>query len=89
MASVPQDPATYSRELTPWPALLTNRRFWAGLSIVSMWLAVLFVGVFGPSFVATSASGDSTTIPAGIGVALFAFVGSAAVAKRGLSRDEQ
>lgn len=89
MASVSHGPATYARAPSTWPELLTMREFWAGLSIIVMWLAVLFVGVFGPSFVSTSAGGNSTTIPAGIGVALFAFLGSSAVAKFGFRHDDR
>jgi hypothetical protein len=39
--------------------------------------------------VSTSAGGNSTTIPAGIGVALFAFLGTSAAAKFGFRRDER
>ena len=35
---------------------LHARALWAGLSIITMWLAVLFVGVFGSDFVASSST---------------------------------
>jgi hypothetical protein len=41
----------------PAPAWLHARALWAGLSIITMWLAVLFVGVFGSDFVSSSGSG--------------------------------
>ena len=55
-----------------------STQFWAGLSIVSMWLAVLFVGVFGPDFSTSSnnasVNGTQTTIPAVIAVAICALL---------------
>ena len=56
---------------------------WAGLSIVSMWLAVLVVGVFGPDFKTASdnaaVNGTQTTIPAVILVAVCALIATIAV----------
>jgi hypothetical protein len=58
---------------------------WAALAIAAMWLAVAVAAVWGPDFVSTNGSGtNSTTIPSGIVVALFASVGTWAVAKYGL-----
>jgi len=65
---------------------LDARDLFTTVAIVVIWLAVLFVGVFGPDFVSTSAGGNSTTIPAGIGVAVFALFATIAVAKYGFSR---
>jgi hypothetical protein len=46
---------------------------------------VLFTSVFGPDFVSTNGLGtQSTTIPSGILVAFFAFLGTASVAKHAL-----
>jgi hypothetical protein len=55
--------------------------FWGTLAIVAMWLAVLFVGVFGGNMVFSSSPGV-TTIPSSVMVALFAVIGTVSVAKR-------
>ena len=71
------------------PAELFLRNMWAGLAISIMWLAVLFDALFGPNIVSTSGGGANiTTIPSAVAVALFAWLGTKAVAKFGLSRSE-
>jgi hypothetical protein len=68
-----------------WSALLV-REMWAALAIFAMWLAVAVSAVWGTDFVSTSGAGtNSTTIPSGIAVAMFATIGSWAVAKHGLA----
>jgi hypothetical protein len=66
-------------------ARLLVPEFWAALSIVAMWLAVLFDGVFG-SDMTFSHPPDLTTIPTVVLVALFAVIGTVAVAKRVFGR---
>jgi len=60
--------------------------FWGAVSIVAMWLAVLFVGIFGGNLTSASAGGDVTTIPSSIVLALFAVIGTSVVAKRAFAR---
>ena len=60
--------------------------FWGAVSIVAMWLAVLFDGIFGGDMVFSNPSSAPTTIPSAVAVALFAFIGTTAVAKRAFAR---
>ena len=64
------------------PSWLYARQIWAAVSISLMWLAVLFVGVYGGDAVFAGADGSSTRLPSSVLVALFAFLATAAVAKR-------
>lgn len=71
---------------TQAPSWLHAKALWAGLSIVAMWLAVLFVGVFGGDFVSSSSTGLTKipvvvfllpfVLPATISVGRRAFAGS-------------
>ena len=61
--------------------------FWATVSIVAMWLAVLFDGIFG-SDMTFSNPPNGTTMPSVVVVALFAVIGTSAVAKRVFGRRE-
>jgi hypothetical protein len=68
------------------PEWLASRAPWAGLAIVSMWLAVLFVGVFGGDIVTingTAGAGNSSTVPAAVALALFALIATIFVARWG------
>lgn len=70
----------------PWFERIRVPEMWASLAIAAMWLAVLFAAIFGPDFVSTSAGGNATRIPSVILVALFAYLGTRAVAKAGFGR---
>jgi hypothetical protein len=75
------------REARAW---WESAQLWAGLSIVSMWLAVLFVGIFGPDFTSSSntasVDGTQTTVPSVIAVAICALLATLAVAHAALRR---
>jgi hypothetical protein len=62
--------------------------FWATVSIVTMWLAVLFVGIFGGDMTFTNSSSQVTVIPSAAAVAFFAAIGTASVAKRAFGRKD-
>ena len=82
MTTIPHEPASVARR-SVW---LDARDLWAMLAIVAIWLAVLFVVVFGPDLVATSNDGSATSIPSGIGVAFFALFATMSVAKYGFAK---
>jgi uncharacterized RDD family membrane protein YckC len=62
--------------------------FWGAVSIIAMWLAVLFDGIYGSDMIFNNnaGSGGPTIIPSAVAVALFAFIGTVAVAKRAFAR---
>lgn len=62
------------------------RDLYVTVAIVVMWLAVLFVGVFGPDFVGNGNDGSSATIPSGIFVAFFAMLATMSMAKWGFRK---
>jgi hypothetical protein len=66
-----------------WTGLLV-REVWASIAITAMWIAVSVTAVWGPDLLAYSSGGsDRAVIPSGIIVALFASLGTWAVAKYG------
>ncbi len=88
MTSTIQDQSSVrtSRE-NEGPRLLT-RDLWGAVSIVAMWVAVLFVGVYGGEATFHSVDSSVTTIPSGVLVAIFAAIGTASVAKRVFGRKQ-
>jgi hypothetical protein len=85
MTTMTHEPSTDMPARRDIASRLLVREFWAALSIIAMWVAVLFVGVFGGDMVFSSSNGTSS-IPSAVLVAMFAFVGTAVVAKRGFRR---
>ena len=87
MATIRHDPSGVVREKPRWSRLLLVPEAWASLAIVVMWLAVLFSAIYGPDIVTVNGadgSGGSSTIPSAVVVvALFAFLGTWAVARHG------
>lgn len=68
---------------TPWWRLSA---IWATFAIVAMWLAVIFVSVYGGDMTFASASNGTTVIPSGVVVAVCAAIATAAVSKRAFHR---
>ena len=83
MTTIPHEQAS---SVAKRPVLLELRDLWAALVLISIWLAVLFVGVFGPDFVSVG-NGSTTTIPSGIIVAFCALFATMSVAKYGFNRE--
>lgn len=72
-----------------WVSRVLVPEMWASLAIVAMWLAVLFVGVYGGDMDFHGADTSWSNIPSGVGVALFAAIGTGSVAKRVFGRKSQ
>ena len=60
--------------------------FWGAVCIVTMWLAVLFDGIFGGDMTFNDSSGQVTIMPSAVAVALFAAIATVGVAKRAFVR---
>jgi hypothetical protein len=71
------------------PSWLHARALWAGLSIIMMWLAVLFVGVFGGNIVTHSADGGGSTWPVVVALLPFVLPATIVVARRGFTSDRE
>ncbi len=63
-------------------AFWTAKPFWAGVSIVAMWLAVLFVGVYGGNIQSTTPGGSSSSVPVVVAVAAAAMIATIVVGRR-------
>jgi hypothetical protein len=63
-----------------------KRAPWMALAIASMWVAVLFVGLFGGDIVNSDAGGNFSKVPVVVVVALAALIGTWLVAKWGFGR---
>jgi hypothetical protein len=90
MSTVSHPSSGLAPEARSWSDQLLVREMWASLAITAMWVVVAISAVWGPDFVSTSGSGtNSTTIPSGIAVAVFATIGTWLVAKYGLGRRDK
>ena len=89
MTSVPNETAAAHPDRRRKLTELLPREVWASLAITVMWIAVAVSAVWGPDFVGSSNDGNHTTIPSGIFVALFASIGTWAVAKYALGRGRE
>ena len=86
MTATMNEPSTAGPDRDGIAARLLVPAFWGAVSIVAMWLAVLFDGIFGGDMVFSNPSSGPTIIPSAVAVALFAFIGTTAVAKRAFAR---
>jgi hypothetical protein len=85
MTTVSHEPSAGVQEPEGWWVRILATEMWATLAIVAMWIAVAVSTIWGSELVSVNGSGtNSTTIPTGILVALFASIGTWAVAKYGL-----
>ena len=90
MSTVSHPSPNVTPERRSWAAQLLVREMWASLAITVMWVVVAICSVWGPDFVYSNGAGtNSTTIPSGVAVAVFATIGTWLVAKYGLGRREK
>jgi hypothetical protein len=82
-------PPTGAAQEHGWASLLRLRDVWASLAIFAMWIAVAVASVWGPNAVFQSNDGNGSTIPTGLFVALFAAIGTWAVAKYAFRSKEE
>ena len=86
MTTTMYEPATAGPAREGIAARLLVPAFWGAVSIIAMWLAVLFDGIYGGNMIFANAGSGPTIIPSAVAVALFAFIGTVAVAKRAFAR---
>ena len=67
----------------PWWRL---PEIWGAVGTVAMWLAVLFVGVYGGDMRFSNADGSGSSIPSVVVVAVCAALATVAVARRAFKR---
>jgi hypothetical protein len=86
MAATMQEQSSARSSGEGWASRLLVPEMWATVSIVAMWLAVLFVGISGGDMTFHGADTSYTVMPAVVAVALFAAIGTGSVAKRVFGR---
>ena len=86
MTTTMYEPATAGPAREGIAARLLVPAFWGAVSIIAMWLAVLFDGIYGGDMVFNYAGSGPSIIQSAVAVALFAFIGTVAVAKRAFAR---
>jgi hypothetical protein len=58
-----------------------DRKFWGGITLVTIWLAVLFVGIFGGNVETHGAGGENSSWPVVIVVAIVALVATLSIGR--------
>jgi hypothetical protein len=86
MTATMQDQTPIQSARESWASRILVPEMWAIVAIVSMWMAVLFVGVYGGDMSFHAVDSSWSTIPSGVAVALFAAIGTGSVAKRVFGR---
>jgi len=90
MTMMTHEPSTGTATRQDIASRLLVPGFWATVSIVVIWLAVLFDGIFGGDMTFSSSSPPHVTvIPSAVAVALFAVIATVSVAKRAFGRKDE
>jgi hypothetical protein len=88
MTMMTHEPSTGTATRQDIASRLLVPGFWATVSIVVIWLAVLFDGIFGGDMTFSSPP-NVTVIPSAVAVALFAMIATVSVAKRAFGRKDE
>lgn len=83
MSPEPESPLGAAGLRRPSPSWLHVKALWAGVAIATMWLAVLFVGVFGGNIISSTPGGTSTSVPVVVALVPFVLLATIVVARRG------
>jgi hypothetical protein len=89
MTTFPHEPTARAEDERWWVVQLRAPEMWASLAIAVMWLSVLFTAIWGASIVTANAGGNNSNVPSAVVVALFAFLGTWVVARRGFRLDRK
>jgi len=81
MTSISHETPGLVEEKRRWSFQLLVPEMWASLTIIVMWLSVLFDAIFGPDIQTTGVAGDHAIVPSAVPVALFAFLATWVVAR--------
>ena len=82
MTTIPHEASVLPRRVTA----LWVRDMWPSLTIIAMWLAVLFDAIYGPAIVSTTVT-TTSHVPSAVVLAVCAFFATWVVAKYGFRRD--
>lgn len=69
-----------------WMSPALRKEFWGGVTLVTIWLAVLFVGIFGGSIETHSADGSGGSFPVVVVVAMIALPATISVGRWAFGR---
>ena len=64
-----------------WAPWLLRREFWGGITLVVVWLSVLFVGIFGGNIESADAGGGSSSVPVVVVVAIAALLATVSIGR--------
>ena len=89
MSTISHEGAHPAPDRRRWDVRSIVPEVWASLAIGVMWLAVSVCAVWGPDIASYTNDGTHTNIPSAVAVALFAWLGTRAVARWGFRRERE
>lgn len=87
MSTISHGAGTGAAEPRKWDVRSVLPELWASVAIGIMWLSVLACAIWGPDITSFSNDGTHTSIPSAVVVALFAWLGTRAVARYGFGHE--